>query len=941
MKPLPLRSPALRHWAAALAVLSCVTAARAHPYASGVTVSGNTVNFILNESATSIKVLFDNGTVTNDWGTNVGAGAKSFTLGTHTNFAISVFKLGPGVPTVISPGTNQNPLVDFVAPRGVNVNRNPQRKNFGRVYVANAMNSSDSIRSVSKGVYVLNADCSDALGYGNTAQPPLPGGTSWGTSPNYSPYKLYVGPDDMVYVGDSSFYNSTFVCGEPVWMVDPDLTRAAALFRYIGVAGGSGAVTENAGPCHSTPCVTGSLATGDLVLTCAMWNYISPDAGGLMYGVYQYNIGSGPIGPGTNNVWTTLPTTLPTVRQNGASAGVALDVYVAPNGYIFYSQNRSSATGAGNTSLFVYDAAGNPLWNSMGTVEGKDPFVGIYGIAVSPDGRYVAAANTSATFKLCRLTNGIPDVSTMTTNATGVGNSSRGIAFDAANNVYITGGGVGYSGGKNLLEIYSLGLTTTAVTRNDRTGTNGSFELLIPSNTVTVTAPAKQASQEGPTPGSFQLTRAGQNLHLPFTVNFTLTGTAPADSYTVSPSVGTGELKSITFAPYATTTNVTITPLNDGISRLTTTVILTVQGGTDYTSGNPGADTISIRNIGPQQVRVTGVAAPTMYKAYSNDYSSFNLQRLGDTNAEAYTVSSFTYSGTAVAGTDFTVPSMTINPGDVTVAVRIYPLINGQQPQNTNTLYTGNKMVSIGVAPGVGYTVGSNSQTATLTLLDNVAPPGTAVLFADPLSDPLDAANWNLTFANTNTADPGFALDYDVQFGFDVSWAPSGPIGSPPNGATSVLRMTANKNGYRASAGVNVYPTNAVFSGDYAVRFQMNLIQGGNSQNYNEGAPFRDQPYRDQHQLVGHRRERRQRRLAQRRYLVLGQLDTQWHPRGGLPRFHGRHQPAQLGTELHGRFGRREPHGGFLQQRLQGSCGLLDLGRDFGAGSRLGHPRQL
>jgi hypothetical protein len=837
----------LHDLAVGLALLSCVSIARAHPYASGVTVSGGNVSYILNESATDVKVLFDNSTVTNDLGA-MAAGLQSFALGTHTNFSISVFKLGPGVPTAISPapgtGVGQSPLVDFVAPRGVNVNRNPQRKNFGRIYVANAMNSSDTVRSVTKGVYVLNADCSDALGYGNTAQPPLPSGTAWGGSPNYSPYKLFVGPDDMVYVGDSSFYTSSFNCGAPVWMVDPDLTTATALFGYIGTAGGSTVANVNSGPCHTTPFVTGSLATGDLQLTCGMWNYISPDAGGLWNGVYQYNIGSGPIGPGTNNPWTQLPVTLPTYKQNGASVGVAWDLYIAPNGYIFYEQNRGASSGgiaSGNNTLFIYDSTGvNQLWLSSvnGAVGGLDPFVGAYAMAISPDGQYLALANASATFKWCKLTNGLPDISTLQTNATLVGNSSRGIAFDAADNVYITGGGVNYSGGKNLMQIFSLGLTTTAVTSNDRTGTNGFFALSIPPSTVSVTAIAKQASQAGPTPGTFQLTRAGQYLNLPFTINFTLTGTAGSDIYTVSPSVGSGAIKSITFDANQTTTNITITPINDSVPRLTTTVILTVLGGSTYTSGNPGADTITIQNIGPQQLQVSGVAAPTMYKAFSNDYASFYVQRLGDTNATAYTATAFTYAGTAVTGLDYTLPSVTINPGDVQKAVTISPLVNGELPQDTNTVYTGNKTVVIGMAAGSGYTVAPSSGTATLTILDNVQPPGMAVLYTNSLADPADMANWNLTFANTNMADPGYAADYDVQMGFNLSGAPYGPIGSPPSGSLTALRMTVNKNGYGASAGANLYPTNVSFSGNYAMRFQMNLIQGGNNLTYNEGALF-------------------------------------------------------------------------------------------------------
>jgi hypothetical protein len=817
--------------AAGLAVLSCVSIARAHPYASGVTVSGGNVSFVLNESATDIKVLFDNNTVTNDLGA-MDAGLKSFALGAHTNFSISVFKLGPGVPTTISPNTNENPLVDFVAPRGVSVNRNPQRKNFGRIYVANASNAGDSVRTVSKGVYVLNADFSDAMGYGNTAQPAsLPAGTAWGTSPNYAPYKLYVGPDDMVYLGDAGFYNSSYTCGEPVWMLDPDLTTVCGMFGYIGLAGGSTGVDANAGPCMSTPFVTGSLATGDLTLTCVFWNYVAPDAGGNMYHVYQYNIGSGPIGPGMNNIWTGMPTTLPNDTPYGTIAGVLLDVCIAPNGNIFINQGR----GADNsTSLYVYDSTcANLLWSGYTAVNGHDPFVSTYGIAISPDGQYLAGATTVSTFKLCKLTNGVPDLSTLTTNATHVGNQSRAIAFDAANNVYITGGGQNYSGGKNMLEVFSLGLTTTAITSNDRTGTNGSFQMIVPPTTVSVAATVSEASQAGPTSGTFQLTRAGQALSLPLTVNFSLTGTAGSDSYTVSPSVGSGSIKSITFAPNETTTNITITPINDGVSRLTTTVILTVQGGSGYTSGSPGAGTISIQNIGPQQLAVTGAAIPTMYKAFSNDYSSFYVQRMGDTNAPAYTASSFTYAGSAVAGTDYTLPSVTINPGDVTVSVRIKPLINGEQPLGTNTVYTGSKSAVIGMAAGSGYTVAPSSQTATLTLLDNVPPPGTAVLYTNSLSDPADAANWSLTFANINQAP-----DYDVQFGYDLTTAPNGAIGFPPKGSGYGLRMTANKQGYAASAGVNAYPTNVSFSGNYSVRFQMNLIQGSQVTTYNEGALF-------------------------------------------------------------------------------------------------------
>jgi hypothetical protein len=80
----------------------------------------------------------------------------------------------------------------------------------------------------------------------------------------------------------------------------------------------------------------------------------------------------------------------------------------------------------------------------------------------------------------------------------------------------------------------------------------------------------------------------------------------------------------------------------------------------------------------------------------------------------------------------------------------------------------------------------------------------------------------------------------DAQFGYNLDTEPSiysgsgqtfYPIPAPPNGASNALMVTVNKaggvgvNGGQATA-VNFYMTNQVFSGNYAVRFNMNVIQG-------------------------------------------------------------------------------------------------------------------
>jgi len=219
------------------------------------------------------------------------------------------------------------------------------------------------------------------------------------------------------------------------------------------------------------------------------------------------------------------------------------------------------------------------------------------------------------------------------------------------------------------------------------------------------------------------------------------------------------------------------------------------------------------------------------------------ITRLGDTNAPAYTVpaTAFTYSGTAAPGLDFTpIPGATFSPGDITQVPGISPLSNGVPPADVLApLYAGNKSVTVVLTTGTGYTT-AGANAATLTLIDN-ANPAVPVLFADPLTDPADAAHWNITYGTGD--EPDYPANYSVQFGYDLTAnnpnaAANGLIGLPPGGATNALRITCNKTGGTTyGGGVNVYYTNQAFSGNYAVRFNMNLVEGDGSDSV-EGATF-------------------------------------------------------------------------------------------------------
>jgi hypothetical protein len=824
---------------------------QASPYASGITNAGGTIKFYLNETANSVKVAFDNNTVTNDLSplgqTNVGV--NSFSLGSHTNFSIIVYKVGSGVPSQISPtpvASTASTNLSFYGPRGVAVNKNPKGRYFGRIYVVNSSSGSYVGRQVYRGLYALNPDFSDALGQGTNSLPLLANFPSsaqwWGSSTTYGPYRDFVGNDDQVYVCDSSGSGSTAGC--PLWMMDPNLTTPVEVFPYIGAVGGT---DLNAGPCQSKPFVTGSLATGDLKLTCMMWNWYATNTPNASWQeVLQYNIGSGPID--STHVWTGTPTVVETNTQPGFSAaingnslpginGVVSDLYVGPNGYIYVTFPRSGAGGeyAGNNDLWVYDnqVPANLLWASSdpatagvsvgGGAATNDCFVTqsivLNGVAVSPDTNYVVFGNSAAAnWVLVKLTNGIPDASTIQ-KFTAPNSINRSVAFDAADNVYTV------EGSSDSLRVYSLGLTTTCITHNDTTGTNGTFQMIIPPTTVSVTAVTNLASQSGPTPGLFTITRAGQNLNLPLTVSFTLGGTATNGVYTVSPaSITPAAANTVTFAANATTTNITIIPVVDSIPRKTTTVTLALSGGSGYSVGTSASDTISIQNTVMPAISVT--THDTQMYERTNDYARFNVTRLGDTNVDLTGAVNITFGGTAQVGRDYYYNSTTVDlpPGVVTTNIEVFPIHNG--------LVTGPLTVTATAASGSGYNVASPATVGTVTIVDSDLPPET-VLWSDDFSTDT-SANWAYYFGTiAGVPTDNYRINQTSQgvgswpFDYSSLAVPAAPHSA--DGSTLGLYMTVNKD-YAAGSGaaasaLNFYPIGKSFSGNYALRFDMFLIE--------------------------------------------------------------------------------------------------------------------
>jgi hypothetical protein len=812
----PILRPTLRGLVLALAAFALSSfVASAHPYASAITNASGTISFTLNEGGAAVVVSFPQNSSSTNLGT-LAAGRHSFILGAGTNnYTITVTKTGTGqISQISSDSTALNTYLYAHSPRGVAVNHNPNDHNFGRIYISDANASA-------RGLYVINADQSDALGYGTTAK----AGSIPFVSSSYSPYRLYVGPDDTVFVASCS----TVTAGGFLGYMNPDLTAGnlALTGAYASYTAG-----DNHTIIMGTPVALGSISTANLSITAMDGLYTASPATGLS--ILQWSIGSGPYPS------SVTPAVL-AVSGLGAFQTTS-DNFMTPTN--FYMMVDRSSGGGGFPILQVFTNTSSPpstaIWDSLSQslVPSFDVFNNALGMSVSPDGQLLGILHGSdASIQLMYLTNAIPNLGTLFTNTQAGGGGSYGsLCFDAAENLYCV------CSGPSVLRIFSLGLSTTCITANDATTTNGTFQLIIPSTQVSVTAPTNVASQNygNPLAGEFTITRVG-NLNYQLTVPITFGGTATNGvNYYVTPGYVTNG--SITLAAGAASTNITITPINGG-SLPTLSVVLSVGGSLNYSTVLPGNATVTIANTGPQLIFVSGVVAPSMYLALSNDFASFNLTRWGDTNVNTV-ASSFTYpaGATAVAGTDYTVPvAPTFAPGDVTHTVTINPLVSGVVPSHAPHPYVGNKTAII------GYT--GSSSNAVMTIIDDADPPAT-VLFSDPLTSTLTGGNpyptsvsdgygsWNITWGGDNMG-VNAGPDYDVEFGYDLTSSPSanGLIPFPPNGSQYALRVTCNKSLGNAS-GVNIYPTNVTFSGNYAIRFNANFVECGNVSSGTEGPLF-------------------------------------------------------------------------------------------------------
>ena len=514
--------------AAAIGLIVVTHTVHATPYASGVSISGtNVVSFLLNEPATTLTYSINGGTPIALDGSTIGS--KSFNLGSPTNkFTINAGTTdatGYSIPTggtvlAASSGMNNdanasgmnlissdaNSLNWFFSPRGVAVSNNPNAPNFGTAYVANSAPGTAApaagTRSVTKGLYAIHADGSDAYGYGITAANPAmqDGLTAWTDGSTNSPFRLAVGPTGDVVAADYASANAN------AFYLSPDLTTGHYLLTgFNGTApstdaGNGDGTVQPAHQYHGSVeavDVTGSLGGGNLALYTLdeqlPLQHVTgnpTDSLDTRYSIWKYTIGgaanvdtanSDPVA-GSPYGFTGQPAiqvTDPGAFGNFFSGGIIEDMQRGADGKFYFMQSRNAGNEAGVT---VADASGNKIYDSLtatralpgGTPTPPDILNTLRGMTVSPDQKWLAGVLGSSDIVAVPLVNGLPDLAHRLVVDTGPLATGRDIAFDAADNIEYV------SSGQQLLRILALGgqtLTTLAYDPTQAAGSQYSFNV--------------------------------------------------------------------------------------------------------------------------------------------------------------------------------------------------------------------------------------------------------------------------------------------------------------------------------------------------------------------------------------------------------------------------------------------------------------------------------
>jgi len=400
-------------------------AARAVPYASGISQVGNTVSFVLNQNALSVEVLRDGG---NPVYPGTAAGVLSFDMTGYTTFQIKVtgFQAG-GWTQYVPDGIDRS----FYLPVGVSINKIPSSPNFGKVYISEGQGGTTATfgRTTTSGIYMLRAD-GVAAGWAN-------GGKNWATAGNSSPFKSTIGPDGHLYVASFS--------EDLVYEFSEDMTAVTQLID---------ASNKTTGQWVESIHVEGTQAGGDRVIYTVDSNYYGGAPG--RKGLIRYSLGgNAQATPGDTGTQVVGPTYFGFYPR---------DVARDSSGNWYMNQFRSDPTQAPAISKFDGSLPlpiNTALWETLK----QAPYNGAYGIDINEAAGLVAYINYyDGWVRLFDMATGAY------VDGFDAGRRGRELAFDAAGNL------VTVDSLDEIARFWSPGGYTEAITAWD--GTQWTFSVI-------------------------------------------------------------------------------------------------------------------------------------------------------------------------------------------------------------------------------------------------------------------------------------------------------------------------------------------------------------------------------------------------------------------------------------------------------------------------------
>ncbi|MBU0664932.1 MAG: hypothetical protein KJ990_10360 [Proteobacteria bacterium] len=328
--------------------------------------------------------------------------------------------------------------------------------------------------------------------------------------------------------------------------------------------------------------------------------------------------------------------------------------------------------------------------------------------------------------------------------------------------------------------------------------------------TVSIATTDASGSEAGPDHGQFTVTQTATSSTAT-TVHYTVTGTAtPGTDYTALSG-------SVTIPAGSTTAPINVTVINDAIVEASETVIVTIDaitsGDADISLAVAPNNTATVTIADNDTATVSIAANDASGSETGPDHGQFTVTQTKAASTD--TVISYTVTGTATAGNDYTAltGTVTITAGSTTAPINV-TVINDAIVEASetvivtiNAITSGDADISLAAAPNNTATVTiTDNDTATVSIAANDASGSETGPDHGQFTTTLSATSSTATtvhYTVTGTATPG--TDYT---------ALSGSVTIPAGSTTAAINVTVINDAIVEASETVIVTIDAITSGD-------------------------------------------------------------------------------------------------------------------------------